>query len=198
MSYRNEIAAKAMFRLRERISTLGLAQLRRAYWRVQGMQVGNGTVIPRLVVTWPHQVQLGQRCFLESNIYFKFDGIFTPGPNILVGDDTFLGSSCEFNISKHISIGRNCLIASGVKFVDHDHGTDSDTAMRFQPSTAAPIIIGDDVWIGANAVILQGVHIGTGAVVAAGAVVRSTVAPYEMVGGVPAKHLKSRRLQPSA
>jgi acetyltransferase-like isoleucine patch superfamily enzyme len=64
--------------------------------------------------------------------------------------------------------------------------------MRIQPCTQSPITIGDDVWIGANAIILQGTSIGVGAIVAAGAVVRSEVAPYDIVGGVPARVLKNR------
>lgn len=190
-----EIYNKAMFRLRERVVTLGLARFRRFYWRIQGMQIGSRTVIPSLLVTWPHQVRIGERCTLERDIFFKFDGICKPGPNILIGSDTFVGRGCEFNIAGRITIGRDCLIASGVKFIDHDHGIDPADLMRSQAANISPILVEDDVWIGANAVILQGVHIGTGAIVAAGAVVRSRVAPYEIVGGVPAKTLKSRKIQ---
>jgi acetyltransferase-like isoleucine patch superfamily enzyme len=98
-------------------------------------------------------------------------------------------------ISKHIDVGDHCLVASGVKFIDHDHGTDLSRPMRVQPCTASAITIENDVWIGANAVILQGVHIGTDVIVAAGAVVRNDVALYDSVGGVPAKSLKNRRAQ---
>jgi acetyltransferase-like isoleucine patch superfamily enzyme len=186
---------KAMFRIRERISTLLIARSRKIYWELQGMQIGSRTVVPRLMVTWPHQVRIGQRCTLESDIYFKFDGICKPGAHIVIGDNSFVGRGCEFNISKHIDVGRHCLIASGVKFIDHDHGTEISRLMRIQPCTASAIRIEDDVWIGANAVILQGVHIGMGSIVAAGAVVRNDVAPYDIVAGVPAKSLKNRRAQ---
>lgn len=195
MKFRNEWIFKAMFRIRERVDTLGIAQFRKIYWRLQGMQVGNETTVPRIRVTWPHQVQIGRRCILEADIYFKFDGICKPGPNILIGDGTFIGRGCEFNISEQVRIGHHCLIASGVKFIDHDHGTELGTFMGSQPASISPITIEDDVWIGVNAVILQGVHIGTGAIVAAGAVVRSKVAPYEVVGGVPARIIKNRSAQ---
>ena len=192
---RSEIYNKAMFRIRERISTLIVARFRGIYWSLQGMQIGSQTVVPRLIATWPHQVRIGQRCTLEPDIYFKFDGICKPGTHIVIGDDSFVGRGCEFNISKHIDVGDHCLIASGVKFIDHDHGMDLCRLMRVQPCTASAIRIENDVWIGANAVILQGVHIGTGAIVAAGAVVRNDVQPYDIVGGVPAKSLKNRRAQ---
>ena len=62
----------------------------------------------------------------------------------------------------------------------------------WQPNVATPIRIGNDVWIGAHAVILSGVTIGDGAVVAAGAVVHQDVMPYAIVGGVPARVLGER------
>jgi acetyltransferase-like isoleucine patch superfamily enzyme len=192
---RGETYYKAIFRIRERISTLIVARISKIYWSLQGMQIGSRTVVPRLMATWPHQVQIGQRCTLEPDIYFKFDGIFKPGPHIVIGNDSFVGRGCEFNISKHIDVGDHCLIASGVKFIDHDHGTDLSRLMRVQPCTASAIRIENDVWIGANAVILQGVSIGTGAIVAAGAVVRNDVAAFDIVGGVPARNLKNRRAQ---
>ena len=74
-----------------------------------------------------------------------------------------------------------------------------ETAIRFgfcdadvQISDNGPIFIGNDVWIGANVIILPGVHIGDGAVLAAGAVVNRDVAPYSIVGGVPARQIKFR------
>jgi acetyltransferase-like isoleucine patch superfamily enzyme len=136
---------------------------------------------------------IGDNCILEPHIHFKFDGIWKPGPHIIVGDHVFIGNNCEFNIREHISIGKHCLIASGVKFIDHDHGLDLNELIASQAGTSSSIILEDDVWIGANAVILQGVILGTGSVVAAGAVVRNSVAPYDIVGGVPAKRLKSRK-----
>jgi acetyltransferase-like isoleucine patch superfamily enzyme len=69
----------------------------------------------------------------------------------------------------------------------------TDTLMRLQRSIEKPIIIGNDVWIGANAVILKGVEIGDGAVVAAGAVVNKPIAAYEIWGGVPAKKIGQRK-----
>jgi acetyltransferase-like isoleucine patch superfamily enzyme len=186
------LSQKTFYRLRERLATLTLARLRWAYWTSQGMEIGSGTVVPRLLVTWPHQVKVGKNCVIEPDVYFKFDGIHKPGPNILVGNNTFIGRGCEFNISDRLEIGNNCLIASGSKFIDHDHGTSISSLMRHQPCLTDPITIEDDVWIGANAVILRGVSIGTGAVIAAGAVVRSNVKPYDIVGGIPAKIIKSR------
>lgn len=68
-----------------------------------------------------------------------------------------------------------------------------DIPMRLQgDSVSKPVVIGDDVWIGARSIILKGVHIGKGAVIAAGAVVTKDVPEYAIVGGVPAKVIKYR------
>lgn len=193
MPPRSDLMRKTAFRLRAMANGRIFAPLRRLYWCAQGMAIGHNTAVPRIQVTWPHQVQIGSNCVLEPDIFFKFDGICKPGPSILIGDHTFLGRGCEFNISGQIHIGNHCLVASGVKFIDHDHGLALDALMRLQPCTQSPIVLADDVWIGANAIILKGTSIGVGAIVAAGAVVRSDVAPYDIVGGVPARVLKNRR-----
>lgn len=183
---------KVFFRARERLSTLVLARMRRWYWSMQGMKVGKGTALPRLLVTWPHQVQIGADCNLEGDTFFKFDGIWRPGPAILIGDRTFIGRACEFNIRKELRIGGKCLIASGVKFVDHDHGIGRHAPMCEQPGPEAAILVEDDVWIGANATILKGVTIGRGCVIAAGAVVTRSIPPFEIWAGVPARKIKER------
>lgn len=63
---------------------------------------------------------------------------------------------------------------------------------KYEAQSKGKIVVEDDVWIGAGAVVLSGVHIGQGAIVAAGAVVANSVAPYSIVGGVPAKLIKFR------
>lgn len=145
--------------------------------------------------TWPHQVQLGRRCLLEPDIYFKFDGIWAPGPCIRIGDQSFIGKGCEFNIRVGIDIGSHGLIASGCVFVDHDHdfkrrdipiGEQHDTALEQK------IVISDDVWIGANCVVTKGVTIGLGAIVGAGSVVTRSIGAYEIWAGTPARFIRMR------
>ena len=183
---------KAFFRLRERCSKLIARPLRAAYWLAQGMQIGQETSFSTLHVTWPHQVQIGRRCRIEQNVYFHYDGIYSPGPSIVIGDGCFIGSGCEFNISGRIEIGHSCQIASGCRFIDHNHGTAIGMPIGQQRGTKSPISIGNDVWIGANAIILEGTKIGPGAVVAAGAVVTGDVPSNAIVAGVPARFIRYR------
>lgn len=183
---------KALFRIRERVGTPLLRSVRRAFWSLQGMKIGKATSFSFLHVTWPHQVRIGRNCRIEHDVYFHFDGIYCPGPSIIIGDDCFIGSGCEFNISSGIEVGNKVLIASGCRFVDHNHGIAPGLPIGNQPGTAARISVEDNTWIGANVVILQGVSIGTGAVVAAGAVVTRPVPANAIMGGVPAKVIRYR------
>lgn len=143
-------------------------------------------------MTWPHQVQLGNGCVVEQLTYFKFDGIWSEGPSIVISDHVFIGANCEFNIRSGISIGKHSLIASGSRFVDHDHGTDRSMWMRTQPGPESSITIGEDVWIGCNCVVLKGVTIARGAIAGAGAVVTKSIPEYEIWAGVPARKISER------
>jgi acetyltransferase-like isoleucine patch superfamily enzyme len=138
-------------------------------------------------------VSFGARCVIERNSYFKFEGIWQPGPALVFADDVFIGTGCEFNICRGITVGRHSLIASGCKFIDHDHGFSvRSKPMGKQRGTEAPIVIEHDVWIGANAVVLKGVTIEQGAIIAAGSVLTKSVGAFEVWGGVPARKLRDR------
>lgn len=166
----------------------------RAFWySLFGMQVGRGTGLPKLFITWPHQVSLGKNCTIEQNIYFKYDGVWKKGPSICIADRVFIGAGCEFNITDKIEIGDESLISSGCRFIDHNHGMNSSTSMRNQICEEKKIKIGKDVWLGCNVVVLQGVVIEDGAVVAAGAVVTKSISTKEIWAGVPAKKIGSRK-----
>jgi len=163
------------------------------FYSLAGMKVGSGTILPGIYVTWPHHVLIGARCRLEHHIFFKYDGIWSPGPTIRIGDHVFIGEGCEFNIRKGVDIGNNSLIASGCKFIDHDHGISLGELMRIQPGPEKEIILKNDVWLGCNVIVLKGVEIAEGAVIAAGSVVTKPVGAYEIWGGVPAKKIGERK-----
>lgn len=156
------------------------------------MKIGQDTFLPKFFVTWPHQLSIGKNCTLEKNINFKYDGPWLPGPRIVIGDTVFIGTNCEFNINEGINIGNDSLIASGCKFIDHDHGTALGEPMYQQYGSRAKISIGRDAWLGCNVIVLKGVNIGNGAIVAAGAVVTKSIPAYEIWGGVPAKKISQR------
>ena len=130
--------------------------------------------------------------------------------NIFIGSNSFLnahnslieiGNNFNSNQNLHLNaasggkivIGDNVLVGPNVVFRSSNHVTDdTHIPIRTQGRLKGDIIIGNDVWIGSNCVILMGVRVGNGAVIAAGAIVNKDVAPFDIVGGVPAKKIKSR------
>lgn len=113
---------------------------------------------------------------------------------IELGAGSSISNNCCVNgASAGIRIGRNVMIAPNCCLVAFDHGTAlNGVPMVQQPLVEAPIVIEDDVWIGANCTITAGVTIHTGAIVAANSVVTRDVGPHEIVGGTPAKFIKHR------
>jgi len=188
----NRIIHKAQFRLSSILGST-LRRARRIGWQARGMSLGKGTLPGKISANWPHQISIGSGCALEEELVFKFDGIFAPGPSIVIGNNVFLGRQCEFNIQKGITIADDCLIASGCKFIDHDHSMDAGRPIGITPGAEAEIKLGPNVWLGVNVVVLKGVEIGEGAVVGAGAVVTRSIPPFEIWAGVPARKTGTRQ-----
>ncbi len=170
-----------------------VSYFRKLFYGLLGMRTGKGTLLSSVSITWPHQVSIGKKCILEKDIFFKYDGIWKEGPSIIIGDEVFIGKGCEFNINCGIIIYDCVNIASGCKFIDHDHGITAGQRIGLQPSKKKEIIIGEDAWLGMNVIVLKGVTIGKGAVVGAGAVVTKSIADFEIWGGVPAKKIGDRK-----
>lgn len=113
---------------------------------------------------------------------------------ISFGEGTYCGEFCIFGVNEGIKIGKNVMIAQAATIRDTDHQSAAiDIPMAKQGIVTSPVDIGDDVWIGHGAVILRGVRIGRGAIVAASAVVTKDVPEYAIVGGIPARVLKMRQ-----
>jgi acetyltransferase-like isoleucine patch superfamily enzyme len=129
----------------------------------------------------------------------KTVNIFPPfhtdcGKNTIVGERVFINMGCKFQDQGGITIDEGALIGHNVVLATINHDLNPD---RRQSMSHAPIHIGKNVWIGANAVVLPGVTIGQHSVVAAGAVVTQDVPAYTVVAGVPAKVVKKLRSEGS-
>lgn len=183
---------KALFRLKERFLTLFVSPIRKTIYRIRGLDIGN-TYLPQVEMTWPHKVEIGNFCQIESGVFFKHDGIWSEGKSIVIGERVFLGRFVEFNIRKCISIGDDSLIGSGCKFIDHDHGfQDLVLPINRQRGAESEIIIDENVWLGAGVTVLKGVHIHKGVIVAAGSVVTRSIPQNEIWGGIPAGKIRER------
>lgn len=114
-----------------------------------------------------------------------------PENTLVLEEDVFISQHCT--VSGSVRIGSNTLIGGFVTIIDGNHVfDDTSKAIREQGGEQRPINIGSDVWIGSNAVILQGVTIGDGAVVAANATVTHDVPAGAIVGGTPARIIRMR------
>ena len=109
--------------------------------------------------------------------------------DVIIGDHTRIG--LHNTIIGPVTIGCHVNLAQGITVTALNHNfEDSDKRIDEQGVSTTPVIIEDDIWIGANAVILPGVTIGNHSVVAAGAVVTKDIPPHSLVAGVPAKIIK--------
>lgn len=140
------------------------------------------------------EINIGKNC--RFGRYSTIE-LFNSDSRLNVGDGFRSNSYLHIGVISSVTIGQNVLVASGVYISDHSHG-DYGKIESCEPIIApvnrslyvAPIIIGDNVWLGEKAVILPGVRVGFGAVVGAGAVVTKDVPDYCIVAGVPAKIIK--------
>ena len=111
---------------------------------------------------------------------------------LTIGDDTYIGHGSHLCAIKSVSIGKKCLIAAYCILRDMKHGTEGSIPIKEQKQDASPVILGDDVWLGAHTVVTAGVTIGQGTVIGANSVVTKDVAPGIIAAGIPAKVMKKR------
>ena len=130
-----------------------------------------------------------KRC--GKNVNIEKGAVFSD--DIALGDNSGIGRDAELPCC--ITIGNNVMMGPCVKmFVQNHNFSRTDIPMNQQgDSSIRPIVIGDDVWIGANVIILPGVSVGTGSVIGAGSVVSKSIPEYSVVAGNPAKIIKSRK-----
>ena len=143
----------------------------------QGIKLGNRVTIGKYAIIRP------------SNIYGG-----PIGEGLTMGDNSNIGPYNYIGCSGKITIGNNVMLAPRVSIYAENHVFDHpEILIRDQGVEKKEVIIEDDCWIAANSILLAGVTIGKGSVVAAGSVVTENVPPYSVVAGVPAKWIKSRK-----
>lgn len=139
------------------------------------------------------------KIILGNNVFVGNKGAWFVSPNInkmpelIVGDNTSLNYRTVISVESMVQIGDHCMIAEEVKIFDNNsHGVHYQHRLMTSRDTA-PVILEDHVWIGMNSIILKGVRIGKGAVIAAGSVVTKDVPAMVVVGGNPASIIKQIR-----
>lgn len=132
--------------------------------------------------------------YCEDNINIEKNVFFGSGSGIRIGENSGIGINAR--IQGPLSIGKNVMMGPDVLIYTQNHKIDRvDIPMIKQGDREKELVlIEDDVWIGARCIIMPGVVIGTGSVLAAGSVVSKDVPKYSIVGGVPARVLKNRKI----
>lgn len=123
-----------------------------------------------------------------------FQGCYLLNPEYLkVGNNVSVQPNCYIDAEGNIDIGDNVSIAHGVSILSSTHNYEKlDMPIKEQGCTVRPVVIENDVWIGAKATILAGITVSSGAIIGAGAVVTHDVGKNQIVAGVPAKKIKER------
>lgn len=132
-----------------------------------------------------------------KHFIFDPDGSYTY-ENIQVGNDVSIGDGAIFLCSESkVIIGNKVMFGPNVTVVGGDHNTSMIGQFMYDVHTKRPeddqdVIFEDDIWVGSGAIILKGVRIGRGSIIAAGAIINKDVLPYTVVGGVPARIISKR------
>lgn len=121
----------------------------------------------KLAIKKKSTLLLGKNFRSRNNVSFRI----YDGGSVKIGDNCFMNDNCSINCQKSITIGNNVIFGQNVMLFDHDH----DYKNNLENFIKSEITIGDNVWVGANSIILKGVEIGNNSVIAAGSVVTKDV-----------------------
>jgi maltose O-acetyltransferase len=138
--------------------------------------------------------QVGTNVKISPTAFFKYP------EHITIGNNTFINHLCSVWAAPggSITIGNDVLFGPGTAVIASNHGTAAGQLIREQEGIDAPIVIGNDVWLGANVVVTAGVTIGDGCVVGACAVVTKDLPAASICVGVPARPIGTRKMAGAA
>ena len=149
----------------------------------------NINIIGELTLINPN-IKVGENVTIYPNCMFFGDGPIVIGDNVNIGNGTVIYSSTN---GGGVEIGCGVQIAAQCYIIDMDHGMRKDLSIRQQVNSIAPVKIEPEAWIAAGCKILKGSHIGYGAVIGAGSVVKGEIPSNAIAVGAPAKVKKYRR-----
>ncbi|MEA5602809.1 acyltransferase [Nostoc sp. UHCC 0252] len=158
------------------------------------IKVGNGVYIFK-GVRIDGKGHDNNRIYLENGVILERNVLIGALNNtsIHIGEDTFIGPGVCIGGPGNIKIGQNCLIAAHTAIYANNHNfADPTEPIKYQGVTCKGIVIEDDCWLGHGVKVLDGVTIGRGSVIGAGAVVTKDIPPFSVAVGVPARVIKNR------
>jgi acetyltransferase-like isoleucine patch superfamily enzyme len=139
------------------------------------------------------EINIEGPCYIDKDFSLWISQDDGANPKFIMKKKSYLGRNTFVGVYQPITIGENVLVGAYSYIVSGNHGYEMrDISIGQQGFIGAPINIEDDAWLGAHVVVLPGVTIGKGAIIAAGSVVTKSIPEYEVWGGVPAKFIKYR------
>ncbi|MCG3119921.1 MAG: 2,3,4,5-tetrahydropyridine-2,6-dicarboxylate N-acetyltransferase [bacterium] len=192
---------------------LGLVLRSKLYPRLLGRSGRNVTFGANVVLRHPRKIRLGDNVVVDDSVVLDAKGEnnngITIGNGVFIGRNTILsckngdiviednaniGFNCEAFSASRVRVGKNVLLAAYVYLVGGTHRFDrTDLAILFQERSSQGIEVDDNAWVGAHAVVFDGVKIGKDCIIGAGAVVNKDVPDWKIAVGVPAKIVQDRR-----
>ena len=167
------------------------------FFKVQCASYGHGVRCGNFVhwISGSGDIVLGDGVYFDGKADIMFAAVLPERPRLEVGSRTYINHRCAISVAKRVSIGDDVYIAGNVRLMDSPgHPLDPAARLAKLPPMVdqiREIVIGDNVWLGTDVMVLPGVTIGEGSVVAAGAVVTQDVPPYTLAGGIPARPLRA-------
>ena len=194
---------------------LGLV-LRKIFYKSLFLKVGKGVAFGRnITLRHPHKIVIGDMSFIDDNVVLDAKGEdnegISIGSNVMIGRNTIItckegsisiddycniSANCFLLSETLIQMGKYCFLAGQCYLVAGGNHSFEDTSrpIMFQPSISkGGISIEEDVWLGAGAVVLDGVKLGKGSVFGAGSVINGSFSEYSIAMGIPARFVKSRK-----
>ncbi len=164
----------------------------------KNISFGNGVTIGRYCLLdglSENGIKIGNNVTIGDYTIMEASGTISDmGLGIIIGNNSGIGAFSFVGGAGGVTIGDNVIIGQRVSFHPENHNYDDvKVPIRLQGVNRKGITIENDCWVGANVVFLDGSYVGEGTVVAAGSVVRGSIPPYSVIGGIPCRILKSRQ-----
>jgi maltose O-acetyltransferase len=186
-STKNQAALNQFLNIILRVKSGLYSRCRNLFYRFLGVNIQIYANLKKISI--PRQwedIQIGREATLDDGVVLLCSG-YPKKEKISIGERCYINRHTMFDAHEQIKIGPDCMIGPFCYITDGDHARNGYKRLADQAMVAAPVVLEDNVWVGAHATILKGVRIGRHAVIGAGAVVTKDVAAFSTVVGVPAK-----------
>jgi acetyltransferase-like isoleucine patch superfamily enzyme len=162
----------------------------RARWQLRkATRVGTARLWGRARVINHGTMNIGDRVRLDGTTV-RLEFVTFSNAELTIGEGTYINYGTNISATERVSIGRNCAIGQYSIIMDNDHHSMANLA---EMGRALPIVIEDDVWLGARVIVLRGARIGRGSVIGANSVVKGDIPPYSLAAGMPARVIRALR-----